>query len=189
MRVDDAVLAPLRLRYGEPAALELELEISAEERDLVLASTRKQRYHDITFFVFAGDRLALIRKPHYPPGLWRPPGGGLRPDEPFEAGVKREALEELGVEIDLTRYLVSAHAVFRCDDVTIPWATHVFSAKTTATSLDPLDRREIAAARFGTIDELQGPIRERLLATGRALWRYRVALHDAAVASFTAWTS
>jgi len=26
-----------------------------------------------------------------------------------------------------------------------------------------------------------GPIRERLLASGRALWRYRVALHDAAL--------
>ena len=28
---------------------------------------------------------------------------------------------------------------------------------------------------------LAGPLRERLLATGRAFWRYRVALHDAAL--------
>ena len=34
-----------------------------------------------------------------------------------------------------------------------------------------------------TRNELLGPIRARLLATGRALWRYRVALHDAAVAA------
>ena len=188
MHVDETLLAPLRLRYGDPAMLELELEVSVNERDLVLASTSKKRYHDVTFFVFADDRLALIRKPHYEPGLWRPPGGGLKPGEPFEAGVRREALEELGVEIDLTRYLVATRAVFRCSDVAIPWATHVFAATTTGTRLDPLDTREIAAARFGTVEELQGPIRERLLATGRALWRYRVALHDAAAAALSAST-
>ncbi len=47
--------------------------------------------------------------------------------------------------------------------------------------LAPLDGVEIEAARWGTAEELAGPIRERLLATGRALWRYRVALHDAAL--------
>jgi hypothetical protein len=31
------------------------------------------------------------------------------------------------------------------------------------------------------LDELAGPLRERLLATGRAFWRYRVALHDTAL--------
>ena len=54
--------------------------------------------------------------------------------------------------------------------------THVFSASTD----DECSRRwttaEIAEARWGTADELAGPIRERLLATDRALWRYRVAL-------------
>jgi len=34
--------------------------------------------------------------------------------------------------------------------------------------------------RAGTLPELSGPLREHLLATGRAFWRYRVALHDAA---------
>ncbi len=28
-----------------------------------------------------------------------------------------------------------------------------------------------------------GPLRERLLATGLAFWRYRVALHDAALSA------
>ena len=47
--------------------------------------------------------------------------------------------------------------------------------------LAPRDTEEIAGARWGTLDELAGPLRERLLATGHALWRYRVALHDAAL--------
>ena len=44
----------------------------------------------------------------------------------------------------------------------------------------------IAAARWGTLAELGGPLRERLLETGRAFWRYRVGLHDAALRALTA---
>ena len=180
MWVDEELLAPVRASYGTPEMLQLQLEISEEERDLVLHSTRKGRHHDVTFFVLNDERLALIRKPHYKPGLWRPPGGGLKPGEPLETGAKREAYEELGVEIELTRYLVRTKAVFTHGNVTIPWETHVFAATTDSVELDPVDTREISGARWGTLEELVGPIRKRLLGTGRALWRYRVALHDAA---------
>ena len=180
--VDDEVLAQVRRRFGEPSELRIELEISRAERDLVVSSGRSGRRHDVTFFVFNGDRLALIRKPHYGPGLWRPPGGGLKPGEDFVAGALREALEELGVEIELDRYLVDVDAVFTHEGERIPWRTHVVSARTGGQELVPLDAKEIAAARWGTAEELAGPIRDRLLATGRALWRYRVRLHEAALA-------
>jgi hypothetical protein len=55
----------------------------------------------------------------------------------------------------------------------------VFSAGTADTDLAPQDAEEIAGARWGTLEELAG--RERLLAPGHAFWRYRVALHDAAL--------
>ena len=63
----------------------------------------------------------------------------------------------------------------------VQWRTHVFSARTTDTELRPQDPDEIAGARWGTLEELGGELRERLLTTGRAFWRYRVALHDAAL--------
>jgi hypothetical protein len=59
----------------------------------------------------------------------------------------------------------------------------VLSARTQDAELAPSDEAEIAAARWGTLAELGGPLRERLLATGRAFWRYRVALHDAALSA------
>jgi len=186
MHVDEQVLAPVRARYGEPVRLEFEAEISRRELDVISRSTSHDRFHDVTFFVFAGERLALIQKPQYTGDLWRPPGGGLHPGEPLEAGVEREALEELGVPIVLARYLVATAAVFRHGATPIPWATHVFAATTGELELAPLDTHEISAARWGTLEELQGPIRERLLATGTAFWRYRVALHDAAAAALTA---
>ena len=180
MHLTEAALAPLRQRYGEPRPLRWEGEVSAQE--LALAGSSPERRHDVTFFVFdAGGRLALIQKPFYPEGVWRPPGGGIRPGEEFERGVQREAREELGIHVELERFLVSSQATFRNGEHVIDWRTHVFSARTDEPELDPVDTHEISAARWGSAEELAGPLRARLLETGRALWRYRVALHDAAL--------
>ena len=129
-----------------------------------------------------GDRLALIRKPHFAPGIWRTPGGGVKAGEDFVDGVVREGLEELGAQVALERYLVRAEAVFRfADERRAVGDARVLRLDLRGGRSRRSTRHEIAEARWGTADELAGPIRERLLATGRALWRYRVALHDAAL--------
>lgn len=184
MHLDESVLAPVRARYGEPAVLPWEGEVTAEE--LALATYNPSRTHDVTLFVFNGAKLALIRKPHFVEGVWRTPGGGVKEGEDFAEGVGREGFEELGVAVALDRYLVRAEAVFRCAGRELAWTTHVFSAVTAGERLAPTDTAEIAEARWGTIGELAGPIRARLLETGRALWRYRVALHDAALEALAA---
>jgi ADP-ribose pyrophosphatase YjhB (NUDIX family) len=181
MHVTEAVLEPLRKRYGEPALLEWESEISGREH--ALATYDPRRTHDVTLFILNGERLALIRKPQFEPGVWRPPGGGVKPGEDFEDGVRREALEETGLDVELQRYLVVAEARFLYEPHEVPWRTHVFLATTAGDEIAPRDREEIAAARWGTLAELAGPLRARLLETGRAFWRYRVALHDAALAA------
>lgn len=178
MHVTEAVLESLAARHGVPDSLRWDGQVSRQE--FALAGSSPDRRHDATFFVFdPGGRLALIQKPSYPPEVWRPPGGGVREDEVFEEGVQREAMEELGIEIALDRFLVSSEAVFRSEGETIEWRTLVFAATTEAEKLDPVDTREIAAARWGTTGELGGTLRAAMLRTGRALWRYRVALHDA----------
>jgi ADP-ribose pyrophosphatase YjhB (NUDIX family) len=201
--VDDEVLAPLRERFGAPVVLPWEGEIS--ELEWALATHNPTRRHDVTLFILAAAgsvvgkaddtrpedrgasgpagarRIALIRKPPFDEGVWRPPGGGILPGEDFVTGAVREALEETGLRVELRRYLVETHAVFHCGARTLPWRTHVFLAETEDTELVPDDPGEIEAARWGTLEELRGPLRERLLATGRAFWRYRVALHDAAL--------
>jgi ADP-ribose pyrophosphatase YjhB (NUDIX family) len=181
MHLTEAVLAPLRERYGEPARLPWEGEISGYEH--ALATYNPKRTHDVTLFILNGERLALIRKPQFEEGVWRPPGGGIKPGETLEDGVRREAVEETGLEVELRRYLVAAEARFHYEAAEINWQTHVFLATTDGEELDPRDLDEIEAARWGTLDELAGPLRARLLETGRAFWRYRVALHDAALAA------
>jgi 8-oxo-dGTP diphosphatase len=181
MHVDEVVLEPLRDRFGTPAVLPWDGEITAAE--WAIATYNPVRSHDVTLFILdPSRRIALIRKPHFTSGVWRPPGGGIKPGEDFAAGAIREAREETGLHVELTRYLVASEAVFRNGGRELPWRTHVFLAETADEELAPDDPAEIAAARWATLDELAGPLRERLLATGRAFWRYRVALHDAALA-------
>jgi ADP-ribose pyrophosphatase YjhB (NUDIX family) len=182
MHVDETALASVRKRLGEPSVLQWEGEIS--EMEWAIATHNPVRRHDVTLFILGPDgRLALIRKPHFAGDVWRPPGGGVRPGEDFVEGAVREALEETGLRVELRRYLVDAQALFTNDGRELPWRTHVLSAETDDTAINAADPEEIAEARWGTLDELAGPLRQRLLATGRAFWHYRVALHDAALAA------
>ena len=169
----------LRRRFGEPALLAWEGDVSDDEYRL--ATYDPDRTHDVTVFVTNGDRLALIRKPHFEEGIWRPPGGGIKPGEELLAGIAREAIEETGLDVEPVGYLVLAEARFRNAGRELAWRTHVVHATTAGVELEARDTMEIAEARWGTAAELAGPLRERLLATGRAFWRYRVALHDAAL--------
>jgi ADP-ribose pyrophosphatase YjhB (NUDIX family) len=180
VHVDERVLAPVRERYGSPAVLPWEGEIS--EREWAVATHNPVRTHDVTLFILdPARRIALIRKPHFTADVWRPPGGGIKPAEDFAAGAVREALEETGLNVELRRYLVMSEVVFRNAGRELPWRTHVFLAETEDEAIVPGDPEEIADARWGTLAELAGPLRERLLAENRAFWRYRVALHDAAL--------
>jgi len=179
VHVDEATLAGLRERFGTPLELPWEGEIS--EAEWAIATHNPARTHDVTLLILdPSRRLALIRKPHFEAGIWRPPGGGIKPGENFVAGAVREALEETGLHVELRRYLVASHAIFSNDGRELHWRTHVVLAETEDDELAPDDPEEIAEARWGTLGELAGPLRERLLATERAFWRYRVALHDAA---------
>ena len=180
MHVGEEVLARVRELLGTPSVLRWDGEISdAEWR---IATHNPVRTHDVTLFILdPSGRLALIRKPHFATDVWRPPGGGIKPGEDFVAGAVREAFEETGLRVELRRYLVVTDATFRNAGRTLPWRTHVVLAETTDTMLAPADTEEIAEARWGTPEELAGPLRERLLAENRAFWRYRVALHDTAL--------
>lgn len=180
MHVDETVLAPVRQRYGRPVVIRWEGEIS--DAEWLVATHNPQRTHDVTLFILdPSQRLALIRKPQFTADVWRPPGGGVRPGEDFTAGAVREALEETGLHVALRRYLVDAHALFSNAGRELRWRTHVLLADTPDTEIAAGDPGEIAEARWGTLEELAGPLRAILLATGRAFWRYRVALHDAAL--------
>ncbi|TMD58755.1 MAG: NUDIX hydrolase [Chloroflexi bacterium] len=179
MYVTEELLAAAARRWGEPRRLELEFAITPRERGVIHSTSQPDRAHDVTFFIEHDGRFAVIAKPFFPPGVWRAPSGGLLPGEDIETGAKREALEETGLEIELRHYLLRIEARFTLDGEIEPWRTQVFLTRAASGDLAPRDTREIRAARWATREEIQGPIRAALLATGYPLFRYRVALTDA----------
>lgn len=177
--VTKAVWAPAEADLGKAAEYTWTYEILPAEMQMVVSSTRGQtRLHDVTLFIFGpSGELALIRKHGYPAGAWRAPGGGVNPGEAFSDGAAREALEETGLTVRLTRYLARIHVTFTCGETRQPWTTHVVTAVTDQEQMATGDPKEIDGVKWGSLEELCGPIAEVLLGTGRGLFRYRVALH------------
>ena len=166
-------------------AARMAFEIGPYEYDVVEGSMQGGRAHDVTMFIRGKEdqgRIAVIRKPFFPPGAFRAPSGAAVPGETLEQGAVRESLEETGLEVELTFYLVRINATFTSGDrPAIDWTSHIFEARESAGKIEPIDTGEIAEARWASIEELQGDIRQTLLDANWGLFRYRVALTDLTV--------
>ena len=154
MHLTDEILAPIRARYGEPAMLEWEGEISEREHGIATydprADARRHALHpqrrppraDPQASVPAGHLAAARRRRQAGRGLRRGGrAGGVRGDRPpgRARAVPRRgegAVPLLGRRLD--------------------WRTHVFLATTEDDELDRHDTDEIAEARWGTLEELAG---------------------------------
>ncbi len=186
MFIDPDTVRSWEASYGTPRSFRFSHEVSTGEIDMIIASQKNRRAHDVTFFIIEGEQVVVIAKHNYPTGVYRAPGGGLSPGESLEAGAGREAKEETGLDVSLERYLVRAQVQFFAGEKTVDWTTHVFSARSTAGDLYASDTVEISEVRRVSLKQLQGPIRQRMLDSGRRLMAYRVWLTDETLAELTA---
>jgi len=178
----EELLAPLRAQYGSPLEATAAAPFTPREFGLLEYCARKNRAHDLTVFVRdEAGRFALIRKPGYPPGVFRSPSGGAEPGEAVLDAVARETREETGLEVAIERYLFCCRAEFTCEGRVMLWTTHGILARGTGGVLEPVDRKEIAEACWASAAEVCGLYRERMLALGSAGMRYRVDLQDLAL--------
>ncbi|MDI6873856.1 NUDIX domain-containing protein [Candidatus Solincola sp.] len=182
--VTHEMIREMERKYGKPRHLHLSFEIRPPEMNMLQGSKKHDRNHDLTLFIFR-DRgyreFAAIAKHMFPEGAYRAPSGAANPGEPLEEAARREAREETGLDISLDRFILHIHARFTCGPVVEDWRSLVFTALWEGGQLGQLDEDEIRETRWVTLEELQGPVREKLLATGMGLFAYRVALHDASV--------
>jgi 8-oxo-dGTP pyrophosphatase MutT (NUDIX family) len=177
----DSIIREVEAKYGSPVEIERAYDLNRDQIAIVRRGQRHGRCHDVTLVIPQGGRIIVIRKPSYPAGAYRAPSGGVEPGESFEAGAAREAREETGLDIALDRYLIRAHVDFRCGDEVVHWITHVMQAHALGGVVQPQDTREIVEARWATTQEICGPIREALLATGSPGLCYRAELDCLAV--------
>ncbi|HET8678040.1 MAG TPA: NUDIX hydrolase [Blastocatellia bacterium] len=178
MYISAEAIRDIERKYGTPAEVHLSYEMTGREFDMVRRSQKHDRAHDITLFILEGDSLVVIKKPMYPPGAYRAPSGGINPGEGFEEGSIREAYEETGLSVELEEYVLRARVKFTNESEAIDWTSHVFTANPVGGALEPIDVHEIVEARFATLDELNGPINEALIASGSTGLRYRAELGD-----------
>lgn len=184
--VDELLLAPVVARFGRPERWDGSREINAQNAATIARSSARRRAHDVTFVIQSGDgRVVIVRKPQFPAGAWRIPSGGIDRGESFETGTLREALEETGLEIELTGYPLVAESRFTHAGAVIPWTSHVVTARAGSEALAPRDVVEIEDARWAPMDELLGPVANVLRASGSPLFLYRADLHDRIAALLT----
>lgn len=186
MYITAEIIREIEERYGVPDEVHWQFEMLPREFDIVRRSQKHNRAHDVTLFIIEGEQIVVIKKPFYPAGVYRAPSGGVAPGEAFEAGALREAYEETGLAVALERYIVRALVKFTCAGEKIDWVSHVFSAHSTGGTLAPIDTHEIVEARFATVAEMLGPMREAMLASGSTGLRYRTQLQDVVIARLIA---
>jgi 8-oxo-dGTP pyrophosphatase MutT (NUDIX family) len=171
------MIAQAEARYGRPATYSMSYPVTPREMDLVRGSQKHGRKHDITLAIFGLPGVIVIAKPWYTRGLYRLPSGGVHPGETLEAGAAREAREETGVEMKLLRYHLRIDVEFRGEAHTVPWTSHVFSARHVAGEVAAEDTDEIREAKWCAWDELLAHRALMLESTVSGL-KYRAALQD-----------
>ena len=179
MYITQQVLDNIELKYGQPQVCHTTCVMSKIEFDLLKWSMRKGRAHDVTPFVFHNSNVAVIRKPSYPKGVYRPPSGGIEPGEDFESGIKREAYEEIGLHIEIEKYILKTYVDFHFEDEVVNWITHVFTAQSTTSDINPIDQKEISSARWATIEELETTLLSGLRSAPAAGLQYRAEIQNA----------
>ncbi|HJL03037.1 MAG TPA: NAD(+) diphosphatase [Polyangiaceae bacterium LLY-WYZ-15_(1-7)] len=104
----------------------------------------------VMILVVRGDRVLLARQPRFPPGMYSALAGFVEPGESLEDCVRRETLEEVGLEVGELTY-------FRSQGWPFPRSLMIgFEARATSDAFR-LDDPEIEEARWFSREELRAP--------------------------------
>jgi len=163
--------------YGTPATYAMSYPATEREIAIIRNSQKNGRKHDITLAVFGEPGVIVIAKPWYTRGLYRLPSGGLVPGESLEDGAARECWEETGTKMSLLHYHLRIDVDFVGEHVTVPWTSHVFSARYVSGDVRPHDTDEIREARWCPLSELLQH-RELMLQSKVSGLNYRASLQD-----------
>jgi len=177
MYVTGAIIEKIEARYGQPEERTARFEMDAKEFGGLKKSQKNGRSHDITMFIRQKGKFIVIAKHFYPPGLYRAPSGGINPGEDFISGLKREAKEETGCDIDPKHYIMRIEVGFLSGSESVDWVSHIFGADYVSGDLVPQDTGEIREVRLA--DPAEFPhFREIMLASSSGGLHYRAYLHD-----------
>ena len=178
MYVTTNMLEAIVNQFGTPRHVSFEFTVTENEFRRIQSSQKHGRKHDITMYIFKDNKVIVIAKPFYPPGLYRAPSGGLRPGESFIEGALREAREETGCSIKLERFLLQSDVHFKSEVGVIAWTSFVMQAVYQSGDFQFTDHEEIREVRLAELHEFEtfGKI---MRTTDIGGLHYRAALHEA----------
>lgn len=149
-------------------------------------SMRHGRKHDVTMFIEksgAPNQFVCIQKPYYKnSGIYRAPSGGIELDESIEDGLKREMLEETGLEVIISKFILKIRTLFTSPDGNEKqdWTSYIFYGMDLSGDMVTRDPREIFEVKLCHRNEMLGDISEKMKTSGWGGFEYRAAVtHEA----------
>ncbi len=104
--IDPAELIELEHRFGPLPRRPVHLKLTPISRKHWWPLLERERRAEVVLIMpRPSHRLVVIRKPDYPPGVFRFPTGGIGPDEDVLTAATREVAEETGLEVEPERLL------------------------------------------------------------------------------------
>ncbi|MFA6450319.1 MAG: NUDIX hydrolase [bacterium] len=179
MYVTKEIIEDAERLYGKAKRVTFEpIAMQGFEYEMLVGSMSDGRRHDVTGFIEFGGGYAGIQKPMYKhTGIYRAPSGAIKRGETLERGLKREMLEETGLDVAIRRFLLIISVEFLGPDETRqPWTSYVFSGAAAGGELSPRDHYEISGARIITREEMLGPIAKEMEESGWGGFSYRARL-------------
>lgn len=177
MFITGEMIARLAESYGTPKEWSFEVNVERKEYDRIRSSQRDERRHDFTVYVLKDNRVVVIAKHFYPPGLYRAPSGGVKRGEDPEEGMLREVWEETGCHAAIRHFLLRTTVRFVCGEEVIRWHSYVFQAEYTSGDFDFTDTHEIREVRLAELDEFD-TFATIMRSTNIGGLQYRAALHE-----------
>jgi ADP-ribose pyrophosphatase YjhB (NUDIX family) len=131
----------LSRHYGPMERRSCSLKPSGERCEYWRRALAKRR-GEVIFVVRRPGGLILHTKDFYPPGTYRLPSGGVSWGESVLSALHREVREEMGLEIEVERFLGLLEYEFHCQEETIPFVSYVFLVREAGGELAPQDKAE-----------------------------------------------
>ena len=183
-------LAQAIARYGAPVERSLVYQVS-EETFCYWERTRQKRVAEVVLLLRCSKGRYLVHtKSFYPQGSYRLLSGGIKMGEELLAAVRREALEETGMEVRIERFLGILCYRFVWGGRSVPFTSYLFGVAGDCEAVGSLDlsrpqasEENISAYRQVSLEEL-GDIANALeaLPPDWIEWgRFRAAAHRLAI--------
>jgi len=132
----------LARQYGPVERRSYSLEVGRRNFEYWRRELVEKRRGEVVFVVRGPGGLILHTKDFYPPGTYRLPSGGVRWGESVLSALHREAREEMGLEVEVDRFLGLLEYEFRCQGEMMPFVSYVFLVREAGGELAPQDKEE-----------------------------------------------